>query len=174
VGRVSREKNLHLLAGAFKQMIAEGEKVQLVVVGDGPYLKEMQAELAELPCHFTGYLTGERLASVYASADLFVFPSTTDTFGNVVLEAQASGIPVVVSDMGGPCENILEGRTGLVCRSDDMESLLRSVRELVDNGPRRREMGIEARKYVEARSFESAFLQLWNLYKSQEPERATA
>ena len=174
VGRVSKEKNLHLLSEAFKQMVADEEKIQLVVVGDGPYLQEMQAELKGLPCCFTGYLSGERLASVYASADLFVFPSATDTFGNVVLEAQASGIPVVVTDQGGPCENILRGKTGLVCKADDMESMLASVRHLIGDKRRRMQMGIEARKYVEARSFENAFLQLWDLYKSQEPQQAAA
>ena len=174
VGRVSKEKNLHLLSEAFKRMIADEERVQMVVVGDGPYLQEMQAELKGLPCCFTGYLSGERLASVYASADLFVFPSTTDTFGNVVLEAQASGIPVVVTDQGGPCENILNGKTGLVCKADDMESMLTAVQGLICDEQQRQQMGIEARKYVEARSFENAFLQLWDLYKSQETKRAAA
>ena len=174
VGRVSKEKNLHLLSEAFKRMVGDGEKVQMVVVGDGPYLQEMQAELKGLPCCFTGYLSGDRLASVYASADLFVFPSTTDTFGNVVLEAQASGIPVVVTDQGGPCENIIEEKTGLVCQADDMEGMLAAIRGLVDNESLRMKMGIEARKYVEARSFENAFLQLWDLYKSQEPVKVAA
>ena len=171
VGRVSKEKNLHLLAEAFRRMVANGERVQLIVVGDGPYLKEMQAAMKGLPCCFTGYLSGESLAAVYASADLFVFPSTTDTFGNVVLEAQASGLPVVVSDQGGPCENIIDGKTGLVCRADDLESLMAAMRTLVGDRQRRLEMGAEARKYVEARSFENAFLQLWELYQSQEPQQ---
>jgi len=171
VGRVSREKNLHLLAEAFRRMVSNGEQVQLVVVGDGPYLKEMQAAMKALPCCFTGYLSGENLSAVYASADLFVFPSTTDTFGNVVLEAQASGLPVVVSDQGGPCENIIDGKTGLVCRADDLESLMAAMRTLVRDRQRRLEMGAEARKYVEARSFENAFLQLWELYQSQEPQQ---
>ena len=122
-----------------------------------------------LPCCFTGYLDGDLLAEVYASADVFVFPSTTDTFGNVVLEAQASGLPVIVSDRGGPSENIEDGKTGLVCKADDLESLLLSMETLVFNPKVRHSMGAEARKYVKARSFESAFLKLWDLYRENPP-----
>jgi glycosyltransferase involved in cell wall biosynthesis len=167
VGRVSKEKNLHLLAEAFERLAAEGQPVQLVVVGDGPYLTEMKARLNGQPCCFTGYLSGDDLAEVYASADLFVFPSTTDTFGNVVLEAQAAGIPVIVSDQGGPRENILDGRTGLICKADDAGSLLAAIRTLLAAPERRRAMGQAARQYLEKRSFENAFLSLWEQY--QEP-----
>lgn len=172
VGRVSREKNLNLLSEAFRQLLREGQQIQLVVVGDGPYLEEMRAELQGLPCCFTGYLKGENLAAVYASSDLFVFPSTTDTFGNVVLEAQASGLPVIVSDQGGPCENIIDGKTGLVCRADDTQSLLEAIRTLTSDPARRRSMGHAARNYVEERSFENAFLQMWDLYQDPVPVSA--
>ncbi len=167
VGRVSMEKNLNLLTTAFKRLVAAGENVQLIVVGDGPYLEEMKAETEGLPCCFTGYLKGEALSSVYASADLFVFPSTTDTFGNVVLEAQASGLPVIVSDQGGPCENIIPFQTGIICRADDEESLYETILSLVKEPSRCQTMGKAARSYVEKRSFENAFLKLWKLY--QEP-----
>jgi glycosyltransferase involved in cell wall biosynthesis len=169
VGRVSREKNLNLLGEVFRRLIQREEKVQLVVVGDGPYLEEMKKGMEGLPCCFTGYLKGESLAEVYASADLFVFPSTTDTFGNVVLEAQASGLPVVVSDLGGPCENIIEERTGLICRADDAESLMAAVVTLVHDPDRRRHMGREARRFVEERSFENAFLKMWKLFQKPVP-----
>ncbi|NNJ99705.1 MAG: glycosyltransferase family 1 protein [Desulfatitalea sp.] len=168
VGRVSKEKNLELLVNAFKKLVKAGEKVQLVVVGDGPYREEMCEELINLPCCFTGYLENEKLASVYASSDLFVFPSTTDTFGNVVLEAQASGLPVIVSDQGGPCENMIHGQTGLICRSDDVESLLDAIQSLLSDTGSRRAMGKAARGYVEQRSFENAFLKMWELY--QDPD----
>lgn len=165
VGRVSKEKNLHLLTEAFRRLVNEGEQVQLVIVGDGPYLEEMRVEMKSLPCCFTGYLSGEPLAAVYASSDVFLFPSATDTFGNVVLEAQASGLPVVVTDRGGPCENVIDGKTGLVCRADDTDSLLASTRTLIHDSRRRNRMGADARKYAEERSFENAFLRLWKLYQ---------
>jgi glycosyltransferase involved in cell wall biosynthesis len=163
VGRVSKEKNLNLLIPAFKRLMESGQKVQLIIVGDGPYLEEMKVEMRGVPCYFTGYLKGETLATMYASSDLFVFPSTTDTFGNVVLEAQASGLPVIVSDIGGPCENILKNRTGFIYRSDDPESLFDAIVTLVRNPRLRKEMGRAARRYVEERSFENAFLQTWKL-----------
>ena len=100
VGRVSKEKDLDVLAQAYRRLREEGLSIQLFVVGHGPY-SETLAEL--LPdAIFTGYLKGKELAKAYASADIFVFPSTTDTFGNVIIEAQASGVPVIVSDSGGP------------------------------------------------------------------------
>ena len=169
VGRVSKEKNLHLLADVFRRLTAQLPDVRLVVVGDGPYLQEMQATMAGLPCYFTGYLTGDNLSQMYASADLFVFPSTTDTFGNVVLEAQASGLPVIVSDKGGPCENMLPGKTGMVVPGDDAESLLTTLQGMLENTIVLRKMGQAARKYVEERSFEAAFLNTWQMYHDCHP-----
>jgi glycosyltransferase involved in cell wall biosynthesis len=169
VGRVSREKNLHLLTPVFRQLLQSGRKIQLVVVGDGPYLSEMQEQMRGLPCCFTGYLEGEQLAAVYASSDIFVFPSTTDTFGNVVLEAQASGLPVIVSDRGGPMENMLPGTTGLVCSADDTQSLLQALEVLICDNHKRAAMGRAARSYTQTRSFENAFLDTWRLFQT-EPE----
>lgn len=164
VGRVSKEKNLHLLADAFRELVDMKNNAHLVIVGDGPYLGEMRNTLQGLPCHFAGYVKGEDLSSMYASADLFVFPSTTDTFGNVVLEAQASGLPVIVTDQGGPCENMIDKQTGLVVPGDDGRALLSAMKRLADHPARIKSMGTAARQYVEERSFENAFLQTWNMY----------
>ncbi len=166
VGRVSKEKNLQLLARAFMIINEARPQTHLVVVGDGPYLEEMREVLAGYPCTFTGYLEGEDLAAVYAACDVFVFPSTTDTFGNVVLEAQASGLPVIVSDAGGPQENMTPGRTGLVVRADDAEDLVNAVLALVDDPDRRRQMAQAARAYIENRSFSQAFQATWELYQA--------
>ncbi len=167
VGRVSREKDLDILCAAFKTAHAalSGYGVSLVIVGDGPYREEMERELAGLPALFTGVLHGEALAEAYASADLFVFPSTTDTFGNVVLEAQASGLPVIVSDKGGPMENIDPGKTGLVVPGRDAGALAQVMIELCADPQRVRRMGEKARIFAEERSFGSAFLATWELYK---------
>ncbi|HSO17914.1 MAG TPA: glycosyltransferase [Desulfosarcina sp.] len=164
VGRVSREKGLHLLAQAFRQLIRSSAGVMLTIVGDGPYLEEMMRETADLPCLFTGRLDGEDLAQAYASSDIFVFPSTTDTFGNVVLEAQASGIPVIVTDQGGPSENIIPDETGLVVKGDCVRSLFEAMADLVTDSPRRRAMGIAAREYMADRSFEAAFDETWKMF----------
>jgi glycosyltransferase involved in cell wall biosynthesis len=87
---------------------------ELLIVGDGPYLAALRDRFRRGDIVFTGFLTGDDLALAYAGADVFVFPSTTDTFGNVILEAQASGLPAIVSNQGGPAENVDHDETGLV------------------------------------------------------------
>src|SRR5262249_17772261 len=126
VGRISREKDLDLLADAFRRLRQEGAPVQLFVVGHGPYSEALAKSLPE--AIFTGYLKGAELAAAYASADIFVFPSTTDTFGNVILEAQASGLPVVVSDSGGPKELVVDKANGLITRTHKVEDFNRAIR----------------------------------------------
>jgi glycosyltransferase involved in cell wall biosynthesis len=114
---------------------------------------------------FTGYLEGEDLAAVFASCDLFVFPSTTDTFGNVVLEAQASGIPVIVSDSGGPHENVVPGKTGFVVPGNDADSLRVAIEALLAEPALLKRMGQAARQYVQERSFDNAFQATWKIYE---------
>jgi glycosyltransferase involved in cell wall biosynthesis len=164
VGRVSKEKNIHLLGQAFEKLCRIRNNVRLIIVGDGPYLHAMQQAMAGLPCYFTGYVRGNKLSEIYAGADLFLFPSTTDTFGNVVLEAQASGLPVIVTDSGGPCENMIDDQTGFVTPADDVEALYEATKSLIDNPDRMHRMGKAARQYMEQRSFEAAFLQTWKMY----------
>ena len=167
VGRVSKEKNLQLLGKAFKSLVRSHPELKLFIVGDGPYLEEMRREMAGTPCIFTGYLAGEELAEVYASCDLFVFPSTTDTFGNVVLEAQASGLPVIVTDSGGPRENVINGETGVIVPGDDEESLANAIDQLLARPQRLKEMGRAARDYVQQRSFAAAFHASWKMYEEK-------
>lgn len=168
VGRVSREKNLPILVNAFKALCKTSDKAHLTVVGDGPYADEMKHLLKDYPVTFTGYLSGEPLCRVYASADIFVFPSTTDTFGNVVLEAQASGLPVIVSDLGGPCENMLDQKTGIIVKSDDVAALSSAMQQFLNTPRLRGQMAEHARAYMEDRSFENAFMQSWEFYKEME------
>jgi glycosyltransferase involved in cell wall biosynthesis len=174
VGRVSREKNLHLLAQAFQELAGQNAGVCLLVVGDGPYLEEMKRATHGLPCFFSGYLTGEELACAYASSDIFVFPSTTDTFGNVVMEAQASGLPVIVSDVGGPCENVLPGETGLMVPGGDVAALTEAMRKLAADPRESARMGRAARRYMAERSFDAAFHQTWCLYQQMPTARDAA
>jgi glycosyltransferase involved in cell wall biosynthesis len=166
VGRVSREKGLDVLAEAFIKAARMREGLQLIVVGDGPYLSEMQRLLKGAPVTFTGVLKGEALAQAYASSDLFVFPSATDTFGNVVLEAQASGLPVIVTDKGGPCENVLPNETGLVVPAGDPDALLRAIIHLIDAPERIQYMRRKARAHVESRTFDATFLKTWEIFGS--------
>jgi glycosyltransferase involved in cell wall biosynthesis len=172
VGRVSKEKNLPLLVRVFKDLVDMVDNIRLKVVGDGPYRTEMEKELIGLPCTFTGCLEGDKLSEAYASADLFVFPSVSDTFGSVVLEAQASGIPVIVSDMGGPRENMIHGKTGLVVNGNDGVGLLNAIVTLIREPEQLHSMGRAARLYAEDRSFDAAFERSWNLYLEAGTERS--
>src|SRR5213082_1611114 len=159
VGRISREKDLDLLAAAYRRLRDEGLPMQLFVVGHGPYSEAFAKSLPE--ASFTGYLTGKELATAYASAEIFVFPSTTDTFGNVIIESQASGVPVIVSDSGGPKELVEDGMNGLITRSRDVEDFARAIRALVTDPALRERMGISARQSVIDRSWPSAFRKFW-------------
>ena len=114
VGRISKEKNIEIMLKAFSEVIAAGCDADLIIVGDGPLRDELQLKYNDPQIVFTGYLYGDELAEAFASADLFVFPSLTDTFGNVVLEAHASGLPAIVSNEGGPQEIIESHKSGLV------------------------------------------------------------
>lgn len=171
VGRVSQEKNLPFLVDVFIRIARERANVHLVVVGDGPYLGEMKRALSAYPACFTGFLEGNDLAEVYASSDIFVFPSTTDTFGNVVLEAQASGLPVIVTDAGGPQENVAHGKTGYVVPASDREAFVQAVLRLLDRPKTLAAMKRNARSHVADRAFESAYLSLWESYADQGYDR---
>lgn len=159
VGRISKEKDLDILAEAYRQLKKEGLSLQLFFVGDGPYLQELTKSLPD--AIFTGYLRGPELATAYASADVFVFPSTTDTFGNVVIEAQAAGIPVIVSDTGGPKELVEAEVSGLVTRSHDAADLARAIRELAQDEKKRAALGQRGRAAVVDRSWPGAFRRFW-------------
>jgi glycosyltransferase involved in cell wall biosynthesis/predicted metal-dependent phosphoesterase TrpH len=159
VGRISREKDLDLLAAAYRRLRDDGLPIQLFIVGHGPYSEAFAKSLPE--AFFTGYLAGNELAAAYASADVFVFPSTTDTFGNVILEAQACGLPVVVSDSGGPKELVEDKANGLITKSHDVEDFARAIRALVTDPALRERMGKSARNSVIDLSWPSAFSKFW-------------
>ncbi|PZR75057.1 MAG: histidinol-phosphatase [Chthoniobacterales bacterium] len=160
VGRISREKDLDVLAAAYDKVRAAGHPVKLYLVGHGPYSEALAAALPDAV--FLGYLTGEPLAKAYASADVFVFPSTTDTFGNVVIEAQASGLPVIVSDLGGPKELVQDGVNGLVTKAHDVEDVARAITLLAGDEPMRKRMAASARQSVVDRSWPGAFRKFWH------------
>ncbi len=165
VGRISKEKNMPLLEKVIQELAVRFPGLDVVLVGDGPYREEMRKNLGDVKnCVFTGALHGEDLAQAYASADFFVFPSTTDTFGKVILEAQASGLPVIVSDKGGPQENLLPGETGLIVRSDEPEPLLQAVEQFLADPERLKAMGRNARIYTSQRSLEQCFDETWQMY----------
>lgn len=168
VGRVSVEKNLAALVRAFLRALESRPDLRLVVVGDGPYLEEMRRDLAACGrAHFTGVLRDGNLARVFASADLFVFPSLADTFGNSVVEALASGLPCLVSDVGGPCEIVVPGACGAVFAHRDPDSLRAGILELVGDADRLKALEAwrgPARARADEFSYEAAANAFWNFY----------
>ncbi|KAL1916587.1 uncharacterized protein VTP21DRAFT_5778 [Calcarisporiella thermophila] len=149
VGRISHEKNLNLLTAAYRSM--DHTQVHLVVVGHGPARKEVENALDTYPVTFTGQLDRTALSSIFASADIFVFPSRTETFGQVVLEAMASGLPVVGVRAEGVCDLVQHERTGLLLDVENMswEEQVNGYRGLLEqlmtmDPERRRNMSEEA------------------------------
>lgn len=121
VGRVSREKELEFMLKVWRKVIEKEPDAQWLVVGAGPFLDEMKDQTQNLKgIAFAGRRQGEELSSLYAEADCFLFPSGTDTFGNVVVEALASGTPAIVSDRGGPLD-IVHGMSGSVLKWANQE-----------------------------------------------------
>ena len=156
VGRIGVEKNLQLIASAYRQLREMTQDAHLIFVGEGPYRGELETQLSGLPVTFTGLLEGSELTRAIASADIKLFPSTTDTWGNAPLEAQASGLPVIVSDAGGPTELMLDGVTGLKIKGRNVAELCDAMRILM-NEPTRIRMGEMARTFVEANRVEEPF-----------------
>lgn len=164
VGRISREKDLDILADAYRRVLAADPKVRLAFVGDGPMRAELEAGLGA-SAHFTGVLRGEELAAAFASADVFVFPSATDTLGCVVLEAMASGLPTIVTDGGGARESVREGETGLVARAGNAADFATKMASLAGDARLRRAMGARARAAALEVSWDKAFEKLYGDYE---------
>jgi glycosyltransferase involved in cell wall biosynthesis len=146
VGRLSPEKNLAALVAAF-QSLAQTE-AHLVFVGDGPARGELEQALRGRRATFTGYLSGEALATAYASADVFAFPSLTETFGQVVQEAMASGLPVVGFDSGGVHDLVAHEGTGLLAPAGDTGAFATALAALVASPERRAHLGAQGRAFA--------------------------
>jgi phosphatidylinositol alpha 1,6-mannosyltransferase len=151
VSRLVREKDLEDLIGMDRELRSRNLKYSLALVGDGPMRKQLERELPH--AHFAGHQSGPALSRWYASADIFVFPSTTETFANVVQEALASGVPAVVSDRGGPQSVIENGRSGLVARANDPADLAAQVARLIGDRELRTAMSAAARQRAQERSW---------------------
>jgi glycosyltransferase involved in cell wall biosynthesis len=164
VGRVSREKNLSMLGPLTRCLQQQRIAHRLVVVGSGPMDRELREECPDAV--FTGTLAPGEVADAMASSDVFVFPSRTDTAGNVVLEAQASGLPVLVSESGGPQENINPNQSGFICAS--LDGFNYRAAQLLTSFNRRAVMGRAARAYALTRSWASALEPLYRSYTDAE------
>lgn len=171
VGRVSIEKNLPMLMSIWKRLRAAepGLDARLIVVGDGPYRASMESQLEGTNAHFLGFRHGDELSRLYASSDLFVFPSTTDTLGQVVLEAQASGLPALVTDAGGPKEVIGHDSagvpTGYVLSAREPADWVRQILRIGTDTPLRESMGRAARQNALGYSIQDSFDHFWQSHE---------
>jgi glycosyltransferase involved in cell wall biosynthesis len=163
-GRLTKEKGVELLADAFTAARLREPRLHLVLAGGGPEEERLRERLGE-HATFLGWLEGEALARAYASADVFLFASRTDTFGQVILEAQASGLPVVAVDEGGPASLIRAGETGLLA-PPDAESLADAVLSLVGSPLLVERVRRAALADVRGRTWESALEHLAAGYRA--------
>lgn len=149
VGRLSAEKQLHHLRAVLEQVPG----TRLALVGDGPARAELEAYFAGTRTKFMGYIQGEALSQVYASADVFVFPSALESFGLVVIEAMAAGLPVVASRVGGVMDVIDEGRSGYTFDPGDVTALVEAVRRITRDRACIEDMGQTARAFAETQTW---------------------
>ncbi|KIY21243.1 MULTISPECIES: glycosyltransferase family 4 protein [Mesobacillus] len=147
-GRLAPEKSVAFLLDIDRNLPSElADKVHWLIVGDGPLRAELE-QAAPDNMTFCGYLKGQELAEVYSSSDLFIFPSATETFGNVVLESLASGTPVIGANSGGVKSIIQDGVTGRLCQPHDRQEFTEAIVTLLKKDTKRNQMGYEARNYA--------------------------
>lgn len=171
VGRLTAEKNVRFLADIAKALENAGMDFRILIVGQGTEAEWLQQNVRNV--ELTGVLRGEALAQAYANMDVFAFPSTTDTFGNVVLEALASGTPAVVTTGGGPKFLVRHGETGYVAESDKL--FIDAVVSLARQPELLRSMRVAARVAGEAASWDAVFGRVYQVYRealARTPNRA--
>lgn len=160
VGRLSSEKQIDKIRTVLKQVPG----TRLAVVGDGPAYDDLSHHFAGTPAKFMGYLRGEELWSAFASADVFVFPSAMETFGLVLIEAMASGLPVVTSRVGGVDDMVRPGVNGYVFNVGDVRGMIDGVRAIRSDPRKRHIMGRNARLYAETQSWPAMMDELITCY----------
>jgi glycosyltransferase involved in cell wall biosynthesis len=164
VGRIAAEKNVSFLADALVRVAAERPRASFLFVGDGPARPELERRMG-LRARFVGYRSGDDLADHYAAADLFAFSSLTETFGNVVLEALSSGLPVVALRAGGLGDIVQQGRTGrLLDPTASAEAFADEILTLVDDAEARRRMAEAARARALSQSWDAIMAELRQNY----------
>jgi len=162
-GRITREKGAELLADAFLRARAREPRLHLVLAGGGPEQEHLRERVGDEHTTFLGWLSGDKLARAYASADVFLFCSATDTFGQVILEAQASGLPVIAVAEGGPLSLIEHRVSGLLCAAD-AEELAEAVLEVASSPLLRERLTVAGLASVHTRTWERALARLGEGY----------
>jgi glycosyltransferase involved in cell wall biosynthesis len=164
VGRLAVEKNLDSVVRCFRFFQAKGLPVKLVIVGDGPMRHALERSVPE--AIFAGTRTGQDLAQHYASADVFIFPSLTETFGNVTIEAMASGLAVVAYNHAAAGQLIEHGRNGMVLAPNQEQQLFEATRQIVEDSALRARMRIAARQTAVDRDWSSVITRTEGIFRS--------
>jgi glycosyltransferase involved in cell wall biosynthesis len=162
-GRLVKEKNTAIFVRVLNALTAKGLKVKPLVIGDGPEMAAMKASLKNGV--FVGFLDGEELARAYASSDVFFFPSESETFGNVTLEAMASGLPAVNAIASGSTSLVEEGVTGFLVSARDEEGLAARLATLAEDAELRRRMGEASRSRAMGYSWDAILSGLLSSYR---------
>lgn len=160
VSRLVWEKNLQTFVDVAKKL---GDKIKPMIVGDGPAMKELQHMLPQ--AHFTDFIIGDELARAYASSDIFLFPSETETFGNVTLEAMSSGLPAVVADAPGSKSLVESGINGYLAPSRGTSEFAKCVQKIAEDDELRKKMGKTARQKALAYSWDNVNSKLLENYR---------
>jgi glycosyltransferase involved in cell wall biosynthesis len=161
VGRLAPEKEIERL----KAVLREVPGTRLAIVGDGPARANLEREFSGTPTIFTGLLHGEDLAAAFASADAFLFPSTTETLGIAMIEALASGLPVVAARSGASQEVVSEGENGLFYEANSAQGLIAAVRRLLSDDSLREALARGARAAAEKRDWQASTRVLRGYYE---------
>lgn len=159
-GRLAAEKRIDWLRPVLDIL----PNASLALVGEGPMHAELEEMFTDTHTVFTGYLEGVELAAAYASADLFVFPSASETFGNVVLEAMASGLPVVAAGAGGPVDHVSDGVNGYLSHPEDTKDFAALVEHCLSDPDKLAALGRGARAYAETQTWEMILDRLLEQY----------
>jgi glycosyltransferase involved in cell wall biosynthesis len=160
IGRLSAEKQIERIRPVLEAM----PHARLALVGDGPHRQQLERVFEGTPTTFVGYLAGEELASAYASADAFLFPSSTETLGLVLLEAMAAGCPVVGANRGGIPDIVTDGINGCLYEPDEPGSLVAATRRLLGDPEQRLSLRLQARREAERWGWAAATQQLRTYY----------
>ena len=163
VSRLVWEKNLQTFVDTLKRLQQDHPKIRAMIVGDGPAKKELEHMLPE--AHFTGFITGDELSRAYASSDVFLFPSETETFGNVTLEAMSSGLPCVVADATGSRSLVESGVNGFLAAPRDTQGFAQRVANITNDKELWDRMSKAARQKAMAYSWENVNNKLLENYR---------
>lgn len=160
VGRLAPEKEIHKI----KPLLEQREDISLAIIGDGPIREQLEKQFEGTKTVFTGNLHGEELAEAFATGDAMIFPSITETLGLVILEAMASGLPVIAAHSGPTQEQVIDGETGLLFENENTDSMIDAVQKLEDPELHKR-LSENARKEAEKYSWDKPSEQILELYR---------